>query len=127
MKKIAFYTAMAAFVSFLSAGCAGNAEFVPATISLDELETRQKEASDPLGRYASAKSSVLRQEIEIKNEWPDPPSVQMVEVKYQAPDKFRLTTFEENQPVSAVIINGAQGWVAQYADRSVTPLDAHQM
>ncbi|MCQ2378606.1 MAG: hypothetical protein MJ016_05265 [Victivallaceae bacterium] len=127
MKQSVFCLGAAAFVCLFSAGCSTPSAFTPAEITLEELEIRQKATTDPQGRYASAKSSILREEIKTENGWPEPPTIQMVEVKYQAPDKFRLTTFEENQPASAVIINGTQGWVANYTQREIATLDEKQM
>ena len=88
-------------------GCSSlpNEELSPAKITIAELEARRAAATDPNGRFAEAKSFVLKQELETKR-FLESPIVQMVETKIMRPGFFKITTYEDNQPMKAVISNG---------------------
>lgn len=109
-------------------GCSGlsDEELSPSDISLEELEKRMAEATDPHGRFAKAKSFILKQEVETKR-FLDTPIVQMVETKIMQPDYFKITTYSDNQPASALISNGTSSWVVDYENRKVKMVDPDKL
>jgi len=99
-------------------------ELSPATdITLPELEQRMAKATDPEGRYAQSQSFVMKQIVETAR-FLDKPLVQMVETKFMRPAFFKITTYDDNQPATAVISNGENSWVANYDAGKVKMLDA---
>lgn len=106
--------------AFVLCGCASTGEICrESDLSIEEIEKRKTLAVDPDGRYAKAKTSVMRQEIRTAVGWMEPEKLEMVEIKYEEPGNFKLTTFEDNEPVSAIIINNDQAWLANYDNESV--------
>lgn len=123
MKKsfLAFFVIFAMTGWF--SGCASMGEVVSESdLSVAEIEAKKSLAIDPDGRYANAKTSVMRQEIRTATGWLDPDKIQMVEVKYEAPGNFKIVTHDENTPVFAIIINQNQAWAADYSAQSVAPI-----
>lgn len=98
----------------------------PSDLTLEELETRMAKATDPEGRYAAAKSFVMRQELTTKR-FMDHPLVQMVETKFMRPDSYRITTYDDNQPTFAIISNGESSWTADYRSKKIRTLDAESL
>ena len=101
-------------------------ELSPAGITIAELEARRAEATDPNGRFAEAKSFVLKQELETKR-FLESPLVQMVETKIMRPGFFKITTYEDNRPMRAIISNGASSWIVDYEAKKVRMLDAEKL
>lgn len=98
-------------------------ELFASDLSVEEVENRMLKAVDPEGKSLNAKTSVMRLEVSTPR-WLDEPLVQLVETKFAYPDKFNLTTYEDNQPVAGTIIDGNTGWSADYSARKVTVLNA---
>ena len=107
-------------------GCVSNEELYEVDISADELEARKDKAMDPDGRYARAESCIVRQRITSENFF-GIPQESMVELKFQNPDKFSLTSFSENMPVSALISDGTSAWKVDYKRRQVLPLNQRDL
>ena len=109
-------------------GCSSfsDEELSPAKITITELEERRAKATDPNGRFAEAKSFVLKQELETKR-FLEKPLVQMVETKILRPGFFKITTYEDNQPKIAIISNGESSWVVDYDAKKVRMLDADKL
>lgn len=128
MKKHFYLIAPALLAMLALCGCSSmpNEELSPADITIGELEKRMAEANDPNGRYRVAKSFVMKQEVERKSFFDDP-LVQMVETKVMRPGFFKITTYEDNQPVTAIISNGESSWVVDYRAKKVKQLDAKQL
>ena len=118
----------AAFLGAAFCGCASLPEetLSPSDLSLDELEARMAKATDPEGRFASANSFVMRQEVTTRR-FLDKPLVQMVETKFMRPDFFKITTYDDNQPSFAIISNGESSWTVNYKTRKVRVLDAESL
>ena len=125
MKK---YIGFVALAMLAICGCSSlpDEELSPADISLGELEKRMAEATDPHGRYKNARSFVMKQEVETKR-FLDQPLIQMVETKFMRPDFFKITTYEDNQPTTAVIANGESSWLVDYKAKKVKMLDAEKL
>ena len=123
MKHLLFCLSIAA-ISVLT-GCAGiDEELYPADITLSKLEAAIEKATDPEGHYARSNTAIMRQEISDSSNGGlfGSKKMRMVEVKTMKPDFFRLTTYEENEPVLALISNGRSCWVADYKKRRVKTL-----
>ena len=125
MKK---YIGFVALAMLALCGCSSlqDEELSPAGITVDELEKRMAEATDPHGRYRDARTFVMKQEVERRS-FLDDPLVQMVETKIMRPDFFKITTYEDNQPVAAVISNGESSWQVDYKAKKVRVLDAKKL
>lgn len=119
--------AFSAALAFL-AGCATAEPEMesPADITAAELETKMRHAMDPDGRYAKAKTFIQRQ-IVLTERFLDDPEEQVAEVKFERPDNFRLTTLEDNVPVTGLIVNGKNGWVVDYSGKKITELTPEQL
>jgi outer membrane lipoprotein-sorting protein len=113
--------AVLAFVS----GCAETfrEELSKSDITVEQLEGRMRQAMDPTGRFAGAKTYVMRQQITTEQGWMDPPLIQMVEIKFRRPDQFKLTTYTDNDPETAIIANGKSGWMVDLKNKKSAPLD----
>ena len=112
--------AVAAVLCF-AAGCASlESEYDerPADISLDELERRMLRARDPNGVFLKAKSYLQKQVVTDKRTGEQ----QICEVRYLAPDRLNMLMRKENQPDSAIILNGDSAWKVNYPERKVTPI-----
>ena len=108
MKRLFFL--ICALWLLLLTGCYSFSEKISATdITLDQLEDSMQSAMDPNGRFAKAKTYVMRQQITTDRSWMELPVVQMVEIKFRAPDQFKLTTYTDNEPEHIVIANGNNG------------------
>ena len=118
-------SALLALLAFCGCSYLQPEELSPAEITIAELEARMARATDPHGRFAEAGSFVLRQEVETKR-FLSSPLVQMVETKIMRPGYFKITTYEDNQPVRAIISNGESSWVADYTAKKIRMLDADQ-
>ena len=107
-----------------AAGCLSpTEELSPSDLTPAELQERIDRATDPERRYADAVSSILRQEVSDPDPgWFGNDKLKMVEVKTMRPENFRLTTYEENEPVLALISNGESCWVADYRNKRVSAL-----
>ncbi|WP_419647056.1 hypothetical protein [Victivallis vadensis] len=128
MKKLLGPACFAALLALFAAGCATTEveEPIPVDITLEELQSKMTRAMDPTGRYAKAKTYTMQQTTSTER-FLDDPEVQRVEVKFARPDSFSLTTYEDNEPLSGMIDNGKNGWVADYRRRKVVQLDGKQL
>ncbi|MCQ2379940.1 MAG: hypothetical protein MJ025_03335 [Victivallaceae bacterium] len=85
-------------------------------ITVEELEQRRQKSTDPEKRYANAKSYVMRQEIIVNpDDWLEDPTSTMVEMKYDDDNRFKMTTFKDNKPLVAIIVNGENCWKCDYS------------
>ncbi|MBR2344593.1 MAG: hypothetical protein IKA71_02270 [Lentisphaeria bacterium] len=91
-------------------------------ITLEELEKKMDQATDPSGIFAQSRTYSLLQQVSTKRFLSDPDEY-LVEVKFETPDKFSLTTYEENRPVSMWCSDGKRGWIADYNSRKIQMLD----
>ena len=120
MKKTMLFPVLFGAVLLSFAGCASVDEVIgESDLSVEEIEAKKSLAIDPDGRYANSTTSVMRQEVRTEVGWLDPDKIQMVEAKFEAPGNFKIITYEENEPVYAIIINQNQAWSADYGSQSV--------
>ena len=90
----------------------------PADITLNELEKRMLRARDPNGVFLKAKSYLQKQIVTDAHSGEQ----QICEVRYLAPDRLNMLMRKDNQPDSAIILNGDSAWKVDYAERTVTPI-----
>ena len=124
MKKILFAAASA--LVLICCGCAPVETLTPSDLTLEQLEERMNKSMDPLGNYARSKTCVIRQEVEVP-QFLDEPQVFMIETKMKRPDSFRITTYNNNEPIRVVCSDGKHGWTADYRDRKVSMLDGDRL
>lgn len=128
MKSTQFATLLFSALLALLAGCATAEPEIesPADITVSELETKMRTAMDPDGRYAKAKTFIQRQ-IVSSERFLDDPEEQVVEVKFERPANFRLTTLDDNVPVSGLIVSGNNGWMVDYSGERIVELTPEQL
>ena len=127
MKKILLICVQIAVAAglFLAAGCSTlEPETNPgqAVLTVHQLEKEMLRARDDQGIFLKAKSYVQRQVST------DPQGEkQLCEFYYMAPDRFNLTILKDNQPETAIIMNGPSGWIADYKKRTVLALSGENL
>ena len=92
----------------------------PSDITLDELEAKMARAMDPAGDYRKASAYFQRQNIEEEGLFST--NYQLVELKFQRPDKFKFSYFEKNMPVTEILSIGSRAWLINYKKYTVTPI-----
>jgi outer membrane lipoprotein-sorting protein len=123
-----FHMLFFAAVLLVTAGCSSfQEEIFSSDISMDELEKRMQQAMDPNGRFIRAGSYIMRQQITTDRSWMEMPDVQMVEIKFRAPDQFKLTTYTDNEPEHAIIANGSEGWFVDMKRKKVIRLEKNKL
>lgn len=124
--KAVFIGALAASAAVLLQFCSGCAtssaeqELSP-DMTLSELESRIHAARDPQGVFMHAKSYVQKQIVTTDGR------DALVEIKYLAPDKYRLVTLKDNQPDTAIILNGDSAWFVNYQTHRVIAATDEQL
>ena len=108
---------LAAVCSALLTGCAADR---PSDITLDELEMKMAQAMDPGKNYRNAYAYFQRQNIEEEGLFST--DYQLVEVKFQRPDKFKFSYFEKNMPVTEILSVGKKAWFIDYKNYTVKEL-----
>jgi len=101
-----FFTAAAVL---LFSGCVSEQ---PSDITLDELEQKMAQAIDPTGEYKKASTYFQRQNIKEEGFFSD--KHQLVEVKFQRPDKFKFSYYEKNKVATEIISVGGRAWAVDY-------------
>ena len=117
MKKSWKYIICSAASAMLLTGCVSEQ---PSDISLDELETKVALAMDPAGDYRKASAYYQRQNIIEKGFWSD--KHQLVEVRFQRPDKFKLSYYEKNTPVTEILSTGGRAWMINHKEGKITEI-----
>lgn len=114
---------LASAAMVLLSGCATER---PADITLDELEKKMAQAMDPAREYRRAGSYFQRQNIEEETFWGNK-KYQLVDVKFQRPDKFKFSYYEKNQPITEILSVGGRAWLINHKKHLVTELDGKTM
>ncbi len=116
MKKTAFLICSLAGV--LLAGCVFGPDEIDSSpdITLSVLEKKMLEARDPRGVFLNAKSYVQKQILTARG------VSRLVEVKFLAPDKYKVVTMVDNAPGTAYILNGDSAWYIDYPKKMVVPI-----
>ncbi len=118
------FSAMLAFLT----GCATTEPEIEssADITITELEKKMRRAMDPDGRYAKAKTFIQRQIVSTER-FLDDPEEQVAEVKFERPDNFRITTLDDNVPVSGLIVSDKKGWMVDFSGKRIVELTPQQL
>ena len=112
---------------FVLTGCTSiSEENIPSDITIEELQSRKDKATDPEGRFAKAKSYVIRQQISGAGLFGNMQS-KIVELKYKMPDKIKCTISSDGVPESGYIINGSKAWNINYKGKKFTPVAPQYM
>lgn len=90
----------------------------PSDITLEQLEKRMLKARDPNGVFLKA-SSYLQKQVVTDTKTGEQ---QICEVRYKAPDRLSMLMRKDNQPDSAIIVNGNSAWQVNYPARTVRPI-----
>ncbi|MBE6369120.1 MAG: hypothetical protein E7056_03040 [Lentisphaerae bacterium] len=120
-RKLFDSTAILCFI-LIMAGCATER---PADISLDELKSQMAQAMDPAGEYRRASAYYQRQNITESGFFST--SHQLLEVRFQRPDKFKLSYYHKNKVATEIISSGDQAWLVDHRHGKVTAIsgEAH--
>ena len=100
----------AALLAAVLTGC--TAVERPSDITLHELQEKMAVAMDPAGKYRNATAYFQRQNIEEEKLFNT--EYQLVEVKFQRPDKFKFSYFEKNMPVTEILSIGSKAWLIDH-------------
>ena len=93
----------------------------PADITLDELEKQMALAMDPDGEYRRANAYYQRQNIAEDGLFST--KHQLVEVRFQRPDKFKLSYFDKNKIATEIISFDNKAYLVDHRSGSITPID----
>lgn len=107
----------AAITLWLLTGCVTQ---LPSDIQLDELEKKMALAIDPEGVYRKTESYYQRQNVVEKGFFSD--TMQLVEVRFQRPDKFKFSYYEKNRPVRELLCLGSRAWNIDHSKGTVTEI-----
>lgn len=125
MKKFGFVFGLAVLLAV--SGCVSTQDVLSESdLTLTELEKKINQATDSDGLFAASNSYIMRQEVAEKHLLDDD-EVQMVEVKFERPDRFALTTYKDNQIATVFCTDGKSGWVADYGSRKTLRLDENAL
>ena len=108
------------FAVLFFCGCASVETLEKSDLTLTELEEKMEKAMDPDGAFRKADSYVQREMLKIEGLFVD--SIYQIDLKYKKPHFFKLTTLENNQPISAVIFNAGSAWQVDYNEKKVTEI-----
>lgn len=97
----------------------------PADISLDVLQKRMKEATDPKKLFRNADSYVMDQLLVTGNDGDK--DLFMIVTRYQKPNKLSITRLENGLPVAGQLIKDDKAWLIDYKARKCTPLEGKSL
>lgn len=104
-------------------GCA--APELPSDISMDTLEDRMTQVMDPKREYRNAHSYIQRQNIEEKGFFSS--KMNIIEVRFQRPDRFKVTVYDENEPQSGILSRDGRAWAIDYENGIITELVGNEL
>jgi hypothetical protein len=121
--KIAFLLALA---TIFGAGCNSLPELPqeedvgPANISLNNLQKKMKQATDPKGTFRNSTAYIMKQQlISSKDGEKD---VFVIITRFQKPRKLSIVKLENGTPITGQIINKKRAWTIDYKDKKVVPI-----
>lgn len=100
-------------------------DVVPANISLDNLQTNMKQATDPKGTFRNSTSYIMKQQLITSVDGEK--DVFVIITKFQKPKKLSIVKLENGYPVDGQIINGKQAWTIDYKSKKVVPITGHAL
>ncbi len=90
----------------------------PADISVTELIAKMNRATDPKHHYRDCKSYLMKQTLSVIQSGAK--ETMSTEIRFQAPDKMRITTFQDKRPTFVEIYNAGKGWRYDCTTRKVS-------
>jgi outer membrane lipoprotein-sorting protein len=110
-------------VTLLMTGCISE---MPSDITLDELEQKMAQAMDPQREYRKARAYFQRQNITETALFGT--KLQLVEVKFQRPDKFKLSYYDDrNRIASEVLSKDGKAWLIDYKKGKIIPIEGQTL
>lgn len=114
-------------VLFWCSGCFSvDDDLTASDISVETLEARMAARVDPEGAYRNSKGFEFCQVVKIP-QFLDDDMESMVETKMIMPDKFRITTLQDNEPKQIICSNGNRGWIADSSGKTVKLLEGDKL
>ena len=115
--------AVSTAAGMLLTGCVSD---MPSDITLDELEQKMAQAMDPKRDYRTARAYFQRQNISEEGLFST--KLQLVEVKFQRPDKFKLSYYnDKNRIVSEVLCKDGKAWMIDHLQGKITPIEGQAL
>ena len=110
----------------------------PADLTVDQLIKHMEAATDPEGKFKSAKSYILRQVIveESQKDADDNPFTQKTktsvdqyesELKFRKPDFERQTSYRNGEPFACLLFKEGQAWNIDTKKNQATAITGHQL
>jgi hypothetical protein len=93
----------------------------PANISLDNLQKRMKQATDPKGTFRNANSYLMKQRLITNIEGEK--DAYVIITRFQKPNKLSITKLENGTPINGQIINNKRAWMIDYKEKKVSPVE----
>lgn len=87
-------------------------------ITVKELIGRMSKATDPKGKYRNCSSYLMKHRLSIMQS--DTKDIFTTEIRFQAPNKMRITTFKDNRPYVVEIYNAGRCWHIDCASGKIT-------
>lgn len=97
----------------------------PSDISMDTLEDRMTQIMDPQREYRNAHSYIQRQNIEEKGFFSS--KLNTIEVRFQRPDRFKVTVYDESEPRSGILSRDGRAWAIDYVNGIITELVGNEL
>ena len=124
MKKI--FNMIGCGLFLLAAGCASQDILTPSDLTVEVLESKMAAKIDASGNYKNSKSFLFRQTVKIP-QFLDDDLESMVETKMVLPDKFRMTTLQDNEPVQIICSNGSKAWMADTSSKKLRVIEGEKL
>ena len=110
----------------------------PADLTVDQLIKHMEAATDPEGKFKSAKSYILRQVIveESEEDADGNPFTQKTkksidqyesELKFRKPDFERQTSYRNGEPFACLLFKEGQAWTIDTKKNQATSITGHQL
>ena len=127
-KSLCYFLNIFIFVAlFCCTGCFSvDDELTASDISVETLEARMAKRVDPHKIYRNSKGFEFRQIVKVP-QFLDDDIESVVETKMVMPDKFRITTLQDNEPRQIICSNGSRGWIADRSAKTVKVLEGEKL
>ena len=123
--------ALTAMIVICCTGCISNQglppeeDLGPANISLNNLQLKMKQATDPKGTFRNSSSYIMKQQLITSTE--DKKDAYVIITKFQKPKKLSITKLELGEPVSGQVINNMKAWSIDYTKKKCAPIEGRAL
>lgn len=97
----------------------------PADITLDELEGKMAQAMDPVREYRNAYAYFQRQNIEEEGLFSK--KYQLLEVRFQRPDKFKFSFYDKNTIATEILSVNKRAWMIDHKKGIITEIHGNAL